>query len=134
MSLPKHIKMIQVVNVDKDIILNNDNILRCFQHFKERATTRNNAGYNGLDLENFYQWWILHLRGDFIKFDTMGRMYRSIGSYFGGPMYKIVYVRITLECQTFYVPLTIFEITDHKKKYHQHCMVVKNKMKYNTEK
>jgi len=89
-------------------------ITSCFEHFKERLDNRVSEdlcpGYH-----HYWDTWVVYLRGKFVV-ENDGMMYRMIGSYFNDEkMYKLVYKKINT--YNIYVPLTIFELTNHKRRY-----------------
>ena len=113
-------------HIPENIDRNNREIVSCFNHFSERYKQRFKD--RELTIGSYWNEWVVLMRGFFIK-EEDGIMERMIGSYVKEEkIYKIVYKKINK--YNIYVPLTIFEIVDHKKKYRMY----RRKLKYKNEK
>lgn len=124
MRMEKIYKEIQ--NFDKDLMyFENDEILRCFDHFRKRFKERYRDHNITLSYKEYWDIWIVYLRGHPI---SSNKMIRSIGNYMKDPiMYKVIYTKIKVRNSTIFVPLTIYGIEDHKRKFRMFKMVLKNK-------
>ncbi len=97
-------------------------IMSCFEHFKERLDERVGGE---LSYSSYWDTWVSYLRGKFVV-ENNGMMYRMIGSYFNDEkMYKVIYKKINV--YNIYVPLTIFELDDHKKRYRYYIKSINNR-------
>jgi hypothetical protein len=107
----------------KLMYIEDSEVLRCFNHFKERYDER-----TGRDMTyiNYWDVWIQYLRGYSINIQDK-HMYRIIGNYLKDEcLFKVVYVKIHLGI---YVPLTIIKIEDQKKKIQLYRKILKIKKK-----
>jgi tRNA(His) 5'-end guanylyltransferase len=97
-------------------------ILRCYDHFSNRYLER--FGVN-LAYKNYWEAWIQYLRGVHL-YTHHDRMFRVTGNYAKGTkMYKIIYTKIN--DLNIFVPLTIYEVIDHKKRYDIYIKILDNK-------
>jgi len=110
-------------------------IQRCFEHFKLRYEERwgNKQGNENFTYKNYWANWVEVLRGNFVyfrdgKYTKNKKMCRAIGDYIKDPViYMIVYVKI--EDLDIFVPLTIYDIKEHKQKYIIYRWILQNKRK-----
>jgi len=87
-------------------------VVSYFNHFKERYVERIGGELN---YAMYWDTWVVFLRGKFVV-ENDGIMYRMVGSYFNDEkMYKVIYKKI--KTLNIYVPLTIYELDEHKKRY-----------------
>ena len=113
----------EIQEINKSLVFHkNETILSCYEHFSARHKMRLGGK---LSFEKYWENWILSLRGELVK-DDGKRMVRAIGHYIKDPiMYKIVYIKI--KKLNIYIPLTIYEIADHKRKYRMYRNILRNK-------
>ena len=121
----KHYKEDQIFD-DKLMFSENPHIRKCYDHFKLRWRERyGKTESSALCYESYWLIWIKELRGR-LAYITGDTMVRVIGNYMKDPvLYKVVYVRMNL--LNIYVPLTIIEISDHKKKHRLYRHILNNK-------
>jgi hypothetical protein len=107
---------------DDELLYSEDaDILECYTHFKDRyreryinLTNPTSANDGLLSYLEYWNSWIVNLRGDFLYYDK-GRMIRLIGSYIKDEiLFKIVYAK-NIKLNIF-IPLTIVDVKDKKKK------------------
>lgn len=117
---------------DKVFDVENEQVMKCYEHFKSRLDERlsNNPGTPGFSFKNYINEWVRYIRGNLLSIDNDSednvRMCRLIGNYIKDPeIYEIVYIQIK-EIGLF-VPLTIYEITDLKRKHKMYKKVLENK-------
>jgi hypothetical protein len=123
-SLKKQRKEIQ--KIDEKQLLESENVLQCYNHFKERYTERWRED-NNLSFLDYIRSWIGYLRGE-LAYIKGKRMYRVIGHYIKDPIiYKVVYTRTN----GIYIPLTIYAISDHKRKFRLYKNILKSKKEKN---
>jgi hypothetical protein len=113
--------------IDETINLYEDrNVIRCHEHFEKRSKERFNQG---IGLRNYIEEQVPYLRGDLVYYND-NRMIRLIGNYHKDePMIAIIYIKI--ERLNAYIPLTLYEIVDHKAKYRMYfkAAVIKKSIK-----
>lgn len=126
----KYYKEEQKINVDL-LEVENVQILKCYEHFQMRVHERlsNDPCSTGFNFKIYVNNWIKYLRGELVYINEKdGIMVRSMGNYIKTQrVYKIIYMKIRE--LDIYVPLTIYEIIDHKKKFRLAKSVLKNKIK-----
>jgi len=108
--------------IDESVDLFEDkHILRCHKHFEKRCKERFN---HGVGLKE-YVGNIQYLKGDLVSCSN-NRMIRLIGNYHKDEtMVAIVYIKV--EKLNIYIPLTLYEITEHKAKYRMYFKAAKIK-------
>jgi hypothetical protein len=121
----RYFKEIQIF--DESIMLTDNKEIRdCYEHFKLRYIERYSKSKDtGLCYESYWSIWIHFLRGN-LAYIYEDQMIRVLGNYIKDPsLYKVVYKKV--KKLNIYVPLTIYEITDHKKRFHLYKKVLKHK-------
>lgn len=111
---------------DNDLLyFENGKLMRHFKHFKERYQERYSE--YPLNYHDYWHNWIRSFVGKFVCLSTDGNlMTRVLGSYIKDPIvYKIVYIKV--EEIGIFVPLTIMDISEHKKKARLFRKLSKNK-------
>lgn len=121
MDFKRHYTEPQHVNIkNRDI----REIASCFEHFKKRYNERINPN-TLINFGIYWENWVRYLRGKYIT-EKDGKMLRMIGSYSKGErIFKVIYKKINV--YNIYVPITIYEVFDHKKKFRMNMRVLKNK-------
>lgn len=115
-------KHIQPIN-NKLEKMENAEIKTCFEHFKKRMEER--CGYD-ITYNQYWNSWIDYIRGDIMSKMGDKKIVTCVGNYIKDTsIYKVIYTWIT--DLGIYVPLTIYEITDHKRKYRMYLSVLKYK-------
>ena len=97
-------------------------IVDCYNHFKERYHERFVSfsiqplkNDSTLTYKEYWDIWVVNLRGLFLYYDTDSRMIRLIGNYINDEiLYKLVYTKH--DKLNIFIPLTIVKVTEHKKK------------------
>ncbi|MCK9417147.1 hypothetical protein M0Q97_10875 [Candidatus Dojkabacteria bacterium] len=107
----------------KLMYLEDSEVLRCFNHFKDRYKERTGKEMTYI---NYWENYIYYLRGYCINiYDKY--MYRIIGNYQKDEyLFNVVYVKIHLDI---YVPLTIIKIEDSKQKIRLYRKILEIKKK-----
>jgi len=121
MNIKKHYTVKQVI---KKANRNNQEIISCYEHFSLRYKERlkDDISYN-----DYFSNWIPLLRGYYLG-EKKGMMFRMVGSYVKEEkIYKVIYKKIT--CYGIYVPITIYEISDHKNQFRMQMKNLKEKHK-----
>lgn len=112
----KDIQQVNIVDIKDNVELK-----RCFDHFNMRHNER-----CGVDLSysDYLTAWVCYLRGYYVGEPINNRMIRVIGDYFSDDDFlKIIYTKIG----NFYAPLTLYKVTEHKKKYYLYIQILKYK-------
>lgn len=108
-----------------EIITNDVEIIGIYEHFSNRCIDRFLPENAQLPLHTYWLEWILVTKGTFLKWEN-DRMIRIIGNYHKDKiLYKIIY--IYNNALKTYIPLTIFSISEHKKKFRIQQKLLKNK-------
>jgi len=107
-------------HIDKNINRENESIKACYEHFSQRYLERFGTS---ISFSVYWVEWISHIRGYYVSSDK-SKMTRMIGSYTKQEkIFKIVYKKIS----DIYVPLTIYEIPDHKRQFRMYMKTLKHK-------
>ncbi len=115
----KHSKDIQKLDLE---IFENPNTIKCYNHFKEKLFERFSQD---LSYDSYLLTWTAYLRGSLIEIKG-NIMYRVIGDYIKDKVvYKVIYTRD--KYSKLFIPLTIYPVVEHKKKYNIYKKVLKNK-------
>lgn len=109
---------------DENIMyVENDQIKNCYEHFKLRYAERKNAF---ISYQEYWNQWIVYLKGVFLKYDKKGRMIRVIGNYLNEDDFVwVVYSKI--KYLNIYSPITLYIVTDKSKKSKIYKQLIKNK-------
>lgn len=112
----------EIQNFDPKLINFNDiEVLRCYEHFKNRYNERLNKN---IPYNDYWETWVYYLRGFCVGIHN-NRMHRVLGNYVKGEcLFKVIYVKVHLGI---YVPLTIIKIDDRKKKVRLYRKIIEMK-------
>jgi len=128
MSKPKYYKEEQIF--DPQLMYSDNGLIwECYQHFQSRFKERYVENETTrLPYKDYWDIWVKYLRGRLAYYDGE-KMIRLVGNYVKDPvLYKVVYAKIKL--LNIYVPLTIVEISDQKKKLELYkCVIESSKNK-----
>ena len=98
-----------------DIMISDQNFINTYKHFTNRCKERYLPELGEISLATYWLEWILVNRGNLLS-NVDKKMIRILGNYHKDEiLYKIIY--IYNKALDMHIPLTIFGIDDHKRKF-----------------